>query len=347
MNNYLLSIAIPTYNRINFLNSLLKTLLKQINKRNLSIEIVISDNFSNDGTEGLILEFSKKYKFIKYYKNESNFGPDINMYLAIKRSNGKFVWLLGDDDLVKENAVKKIYETIKSNIDVSLFFINRKIVNIDLSKVFLEKDINESEDIIFENGIDLAYKFYDKILTCSCLVFNKKFVFGEFSYNFFYGLFLSPLVFSIECLSKGKGYFIEEALVLYREGDKSLWINFWPEIYSYNVPYVFYNAKKYFQLKKRFKISNLDKRMELLQKFIINKKNKREFNFINFEYIFIFYHYYFNYWRYIFWLCLAPSWVYYLIRKIKDIFYFGKKLFKNFLKKILKTNYHRIVIKNN
>ena len=77
----LLTIAIPTYNRSEYLKRSLENIITQIlevDNFGESIELVVSDNCSTDNTAEVIKNLSSKYSFIKYNKNDENFGSDKN-----------------------------------------------------------------------------------------------------------------------------------------------------------------------------------------------------------------------------------------------------------------------------
>ena len=62
----LLTIAIPTYNRKNLLKRALESIISQLNSR---IEVLVSDNASDDGTDEMMAEY---FPMIRYIKNETN-----------------------------------------------------------------------------------------------------------------------------------------------------------------------------------------------------------------------------------------------------------------------------------
>ena len=79
--NLKLSIAIPTYNRCNYLMELVPNLLEQCyeaDKNYTEIEVIISDNASTDTTSEYILKNYSDNKRIKYYRNTENIGAEAN-----------------------------------------------------------------------------------------------------------------------------------------------------------------------------------------------------------------------------------------------------------------------------
>ena len=114
MNSPLLSIAIPTYNRCNYLLEVLPQILKQcdeIDSQADKIEVLVSDNASTDNTQERIKELH--HPRIKYYRNTANIGGDANFIECVKRANGKYVWLFGDDEIIVDKSLRKIFKAIE------------------------------------------------------------------------------------------------------------------------------------------------------------------------------------------------------------------------------------------
>ena len=130
----LLSICIPTYNRplnlANCLNSFYKQ--KKLNKKDF--EICISDNCSKQNITKVIKPFKKKLN-IRFNKNKKNLGFAMNVLKVSLMARGKFIWFLGDDDLVVNNSINYLLRLIKLNKNFDFFFIN----SFYLDKSYLEK----------------------------------------------------------------------------------------------------------------------------------------------------------------------------------------------------------------
>jgi glycosyltransferase involved in cell wall biosynthesis len=72
INNPIISICIPTYNRADFLKICINNIINQDAFSENKIEIVISDNNSPDNTYEVVKTFQKNYSNIKYFKNHEN-----------------------------------------------------------------------------------------------------------------------------------------------------------------------------------------------------------------------------------------------------------------------------------
>lgn len=118
MNNseVILSICIPTYNRAEVLNRTLESIVNQdLFKNTNEIEVVISDNKSNDSTADVSRKFSALFpEKIRYYRNTENIGAEKNFEVSLSRGKGKFLKLHNDTLLIKNGSLNEIIKVIKA-----------------------------------------------------------------------------------------------------------------------------------------------------------------------------------------------------------------------------------------
>lgn len=113
MNEPLLTIGIPTYNReVNLRESLLR-ICPQLTDE---IKVVVRDNCSNYNALNVINEF--KGFPIEYYRNSINIGADANIARIFEYCDTKWLWVIGDDDYILPDAVDRVLKSIKENPDV-------------------------------------------------------------------------------------------------------------------------------------------------------------------------------------------------------------------------------------
>lgn len=109
INEPLISVIIPTFNRINLLKKALNSALNQTYK---NLEIIITDDKSSDGTS----EFCQNLKDprVKYVVNETHTkGPNGNKNNGFDNCNGEFICLLDDDDELYLTAISECFDFIK------------------------------------------------------------------------------------------------------------------------------------------------------------------------------------------------------------------------------------------
>lgn len=104
-----LSVCIPTYNREAFLADTLESVIAQATDE---VEIVVSDNASEDDTEGLVARFKERFARITYHRAEANQGADRNYLKAVELAQGDYCWLLGSDDRIAPGALATVLAAI-------------------------------------------------------------------------------------------------------------------------------------------------------------------------------------------------------------------------------------------
>lgn len=123
----LLSICIPTHKRGGYLYFTLKSITEQACFLETDdIEIVVSDNCSEDLTEEIVKIFKDKYPTkIIYNKNETNIA-DKNFEKALSLGHGEVLKLHNDNFLFEDGALEKIINKIKELKDTKpmIFFAN-------------------------------------------------------------------------------------------------------------------------------------------------------------------------------------------------------------------------------
>ena len=103
-----LSVIIVNYNVKEFLQNLLHSIEKA--SSNLTKEIIIVDNASDDGSVEFIRE---KFSHVKLIVNIKNLGFGKANNIALKEAKGKFILLINPDALVAEDTFEKMMELLE------------------------------------------------------------------------------------------------------------------------------------------------------------------------------------------------------------------------------------------
>jgi glycosyltransferase involved in cell wall biosynthesis len=109
-----LTIAVPTYNRLEYLKELLPELLRQCHPYP-EIELFISDNCTTDGSFSYIQDLANYSAQLHFNRNNSNVGGDENFIRCVEYSHGDYVWIFGDDEILCEGAIACIIDILKSS----------------------------------------------------------------------------------------------------------------------------------------------------------------------------------------------------------------------------------------
>lgn len=158
----ILTIGIPTWNRASLLRNTLTRISAQLRKIPRTIEVLVSDNASDDNTVAMLKEISPQFSTFRYIASPKNIGPDRNFLEVFRQSFGRFVWLFGDDDYIADNAILEIlsiidrhdpdyistnYHQCDSQMNISdgdlpsHSMIAKDVANVDLTYVFKKRKI--------------------------------------------------------------------------------------------------------------------------------------------------------------------------------------------------------------
>ncbi|MCL6493981.1 MAG: glycosyltransferase [Ignavibacterium sp.] len=119
-----LSIIIVNYNVKEFLKNLLHSIQKA--SQHLSIEIIVVDNASDDGSVEMIRE---KFPDVILIANEKNLGFGKANNIGLKKAQGKYVLLINPDTLVAEDTFIKLIEFFETHPEAGM--AGCKILNPD------------------------------------------------------------------------------------------------------------------------------------------------------------------------------------------------------------------------
>ena len=130
----ILSICIPSYNRIEYLDNCLNSILiSSKNVSNFDFEVCVSDNCSEIDPTEVVNKYKRDFKII-FNKNKKNLGFALNAIKALKLSNGKYAWLIGNDDMILANTLSDLKKIFESNIETDFFYINSYYLNSNFLK---------------------------------------------------------------------------------------------------------------------------------------------------------------------------------------------------------------------
>jgi len=194
-NKFKFSVAIPTYNNSKFLNKQLEIIFNNLKKIKLKnfLEVVISDNCSNDDTQSIVKKFKKKIKHVNslklnYHKNPINLGYPKNFINLTKILNGEYVIFLSDDDLPGKKFYIKLFKKFKNLKENKLFFFSidrinqysKKYFNISKFSHVLNRGAAFSGVMLKKNEINIK-GINTKNLYIQSYVFNNCFIKNGFT----------------------------------------------------------------------------------------------------------------------------------------------------------------------
>lgn len=164
--NYKISIIIPVYNKEEFIEECINSIINQTFDDYEAI-------FINDGSSDNSLEILKKYEDRKNFKiiSQENSGPATARNVGLKKACGEYVFFLDADDWIENDSLEKLYQTAKNNdSEIVLFNAVEHFPDNKLKKriyhIHAKKDTDyENFSFDYNNNINLVMNGYHIVCT--------------------------------------------------------------------------------------------------------------------------------------------------------------------------------------
>ena len=128
------SVLIPTLNRIRFLKESLASVRRQTHP---GLEILVSDDGSTDGSPDYLRELMTHDPRIRLLSRNPEPGLFSNMNFLIKHATGDAFALLGDDDILEPDFVRRLIQPLREHPGVIAAFCDHWIIGAE-GRIFHE-----------------------------------------------------------------------------------------------------------------------------------------------------------------------------------------------------------------
>lgn len=151
----LISVYIPTYNRLELLKRAVQSVQNQTYK---NFEIIIVDDNSSDGTQDFLVGLAKVDSRIRYFFKDKNSGACVSRNIAINLAQGELITGLDDDDYFLPHRLEFFldYWVNKKREDtIALFTSNIKSEKSNQAKEhsLFSKKYFKKDDLLFANYV--------------------------------------------------------------------------------------------------------------------------------------------------------------------------------------------------
>jgi len=210
MSEILLSIAIPTYNRAKWLRLCLDELLPQIIAVGNHVDVTVYDNASPDNTAELVQTYINMGSQVSYVRNAENIGSDRNIAQCFNLAKGRYVLILGDDDVILEGGLLKLTDLLAAN-DFGVAFISAYGYNNNFKQ---EKPEQATvQPLVFKDKNAFVKKCATNAAFISSLIINRK-IMKDVDANQYVGTALVQTHLFYEAISReSKSLYVSEYLI--------------------------------------------------------------------------------------------------------------------------------------
>lgn len=150
----LVTIYIPTYNRLNLLKRAVNSVLEQTYH---FIELIIVDDCSTDGTHDYLKELASKDTRVKFFIKDKNSGACVSRNIAIQNAKGIFITGLDDDDYFEKDRIQSFMEAWnnkKNNtIAISSLYVVKNQTSLVYGKKIFKKKIIKFHEMFLSNPV--------------------------------------------------------------------------------------------------------------------------------------------------------------------------------------------------
>ena len=159
------SVIVPAYKFANYLEQALLSVLWQ--KTNFEFEVLVRDDFSQDGSEEIIERLTKFYPNLKHFCATENLGFHKNIPFLLSQSRGEYIaYLDGDDYFFNEYKLQKQVDFLDANPDYSMhctgyWLYTNGIYTPNKTNTWLCSPIKDitTEDLFVENYVSFGRMF--------------------------------------------------------------------------------------------------------------------------------------------------------------------------------------------
>lgn len=215
MSKPLLTIGITSYKRIKELERCIKSINTKYTD---DIEILISEDHSplSEEIAKLVASIGEQSEYkIRFCTNEINLGYDMNLGAIVEKSQGEYIFLLSDDDVVNDGSIDNIISFIREKPNVGVIYSS--FIYSD-TKLF---DRNHKSNHYIEACEKNSAKYiYDSILF-SGLIFKKQYVEQLDSSQFKNMNYFQVYMFLDMLLSRGGYYFKYPFVICVGDGENA------------------------------------------------------------------------------------------------------------------------------
>lgn len=155
----LISIVMPTYNSVKYLENSINSVLAQTYS---NWELLITDDCSTDHTFELISKYSSIEPRIKVFKNINNLGAGSARNNSIKHAKGRFIAFLDSDDLWHPRKLEKqIPFMLEKECSLSYSYYQKIDENGTLKGIITSPILTNKKKLLFTNVIGCLTAIYD------------------------------------------------------------------------------------------------------------------------------------------------------------------------------------------
>jgi glycosyltransferase involved in cell wall biosynthesis len=157
----LVSVGMPVYNGERFVAEAIESILGQTHSH---LELIISDNASNDGTEEICRRYQRLDPRVRYYRSDVNRGAAWNFNRVFHLARGKYFKWASSDDVCHPEYIASCLPVLEANPDVVLCYGRTRIIDAEGRPL---GDYEDQLDLQDDSPVTRFYRYLSNVRMCN------------------------------------------------------------------------------------------------------------------------------------------------------------------------------------
>jgi len=215
----MITVAIPAYNRPDGLKTLLGTILGQ-DFGDFDVLVVEDGSPRRDEIRAVVEQAAagQPNHRVRFHANERNLGFDGNVRRVIELSEGEFTLFMGDDDLLRPGALRRVGNVIRDNPGLGVILRAYEQVDFETGQR-IELFRYFAEDRRFPPGPPTMRTFFRRCVSIAGFTIHTASA-RRFTTDRFDGTLLYQLYVGTRVVQERGGYFISDVLTSMRKDNR-------------------------------------------------------------------------------------------------------------------------------
>lgn len=155
----LITIGMPVFNDIDFIEESIISILKQTVK---SFKLVISDDGSSDGSADICKRYAAEDSRIIYIRQPVNLGISKNMEFLLTQADTPYFMWAADDDLWAPTFIQELTDLLKANVQAVAAFCTYAYIN-ETSEVIKDNmNLNYGHENTYQRLVNYVHNASDE-----------------------------------------------------------------------------------------------------------------------------------------------------------------------------------------
>jgi len=97
--------------------------MPQVSAHDGRVEVLVLDNASDDATPEVVRKHAERSPSLYYVRHPNNIGSDRNIATSFNLAKGRYVWIMGDDDVPLEGTIDWLVDKLSAGAGYGLVYL--------------------------------------------------------------------------------------------------------------------------------------------------------------------------------------------------------------------------------